>query len=83
MYFARLRTRGLDIFVEPTDGMFVWARFPHIEDALALAEGAQGEGVMLAPGPVFGPHLGRSQWMRFDVTVCEDTRPQRWRERKW
>ncbi len=31
---------GLELFVEPADGMFVWARFPHIEDLLALAETA-------------------------------------------
>ena len=23
---------GLELFVEPADGMFVWARFPHVED---------------------------------------------------
>src|SRR4029450_7385902 len=27
---------GLKLFVEPADGMFVWARFPHIEDSLKL-----------------------------------------------
>ena len=32
---------GLELFVEPADGMFVWARFPHIEDSLALAETAK------------------------------------------
>src|ERR1700732_3077431 len=26
---------GLELFVEPADGMFVWARFPHVEDSLA------------------------------------------------
>jgi DNA-binding transcriptional MocR family regulator len=73
---------GLELFVEPIDGMFVWARFPHIEDALTLAEISQREGIMLAPGTVFRPHLGRSPWMRFNVTVCEDTRVQRWLERQ-
>src|SRR5262249_8323349 len=69
---------GLELFVEPADGMFVWARFPHIEDSLALAQAAQREGIMLAPGAVFRPHLERSPWMRFNVTACEDTRVQRW-----
>jgi DNA-binding transcriptional MocR family regulator len=72
---------GLEFFVEPTDGMFVWARFPHIEDALPLAEISQHEGIMLAPGTVFRPHLERSPWMRFNVTVCEDPRVQRWLEK--
>lgn len=72
---------GLELFVEPADGMFVWARFPHIQDSLALAEASQGEGVMLAPGAVFSPHLERSPWMRFNVAVCEDPRIQRWLQR--
>jgi DNA-binding transcriptional MocR family regulator len=73
--FERL---GLELFVEPADGMFVWARFPHIEDSLTLAEAAQRDGIMLAPGAVFRPHLERSPWMRFNVTICEDPRVQRW-----
>jgi DNA-binding transcriptional MocR family regulator len=67
---------GLELFVEPTDGMFVWARFPHVEDSLALAETARHGGLMLAPGTVFRPHLERSPWMRFNVAVCEDPRVQ-------
>jgi len=73
---------GLELFVEPADGMFIWARFPHIEDSLTLAEASQRDGIMLAPGAVFRPHLERSPWMRFNVTVCEDTRVQRWLQRQ-
>jgi DNA-binding transcriptional MocR family regulator len=67
---------GLELFAEPADGMFVWARFPQIEDSLALAEAAQRDGIMLAPGTVFRPHLDRSPWMRFNVAVCDDKRVQ-------
>jgi DNA-binding transcriptional MocR family regulator len=67
---------GLDVFAEPRDGMFVWARYPKIDDSLALAERAQDAGIMLAPGAVFRPHLERSPWMRFNVAVCEDPRVQ-------
>jgi DNA-binding transcriptional MocR family regulator len=73
---------GLELFVEPADGMFVWARLPHVEDSLTLAEAAQRDGIMLAPGAVFRPHLERSPWMRFNVTACEDTRVQRWLQRQ-
>jgi DNA-binding transcriptional MocR family regulator len=73
---------GLNLFVEPADGMFIWARFPHIEDSLALAEASQRDGIMLAPGAVFRPHLESSPWMRFNVTVCEDVRVQRWLQRQ-
>ncbi len=77
--FERL---GLELFVEPADGMFVWARFPHVDDSLTLTDAAQRDGIMLAPGAVFRPHLERSPWMRFNVTACEDTRVQRWLRRQ-
>jgi DNA-binding transcriptional MocR family regulator len=73
---------GLELFVEPTDGMFLWARFPHVEDALPLAEASQRDGIMLAPGIVFRPHLERSPWMRFNASICEDMRVQRWLQRQ-
>jgi len=73
---------GLELFVEPADGMFVWARFPGVEDSLTVAEASQRDGIMLAPGTVFRPHLERSPWMRFNVTVCEDTRVQCWLQRQ-
>lgn len=73
---------GLELFVEPADGMFVWARFPHVEDSLALAENSKRDGIMLAPGAIFRPHLETSPWMRFNVAVCEDTRIQRWLQKQ-
>ncbi|HTV27945.1 MAG TPA: aminotransferase class I/II-fold pyridoxal phosphate-dependent enzyme [Xanthobacteraceae bacterium] len=73
---------GLEIFVEPADGMFVWARFPHVDDSLALAEDSKRDGIMLAPGAIFRPHLEPSPWMRFNVAVCEDTRVQRWLQKQ-
>jgi DNA-binding transcriptional MocR family regulator len=68
--------------VEPADGMFVWARFPHVDNSLTLAEASQRDGIMLAPGAVFRPHLERSSWMRFNVTTCDDGRLQRWLTRQ-
>jgi DNA-binding transcriptional MocR family regulator len=65
---------GLELFAEPMHGMFLWARFPHIDDSLALAEAAQRNGLMLAPGTVFRPHLERSPWLRFNVATCDNAR---------
>jgi DNA-binding transcriptional MocR family regulator len=73
---------GLELYVQSKDGMFVWARFPHIDDSLELAEDSQRDGIMLAPGAIFRPHLERSAWMRFNVAICEDTRVQRWLQRQ-
>jgi DNA-binding transcriptional MocR family regulator len=86
-YLARLRERlsearretmrafdriGFEIFSEPADAMFVWARLPHVADSLLLAEAAERDGIILAPGTIFRPHLDPSPWMRFNVAVCAD-----------
>jgi DNA-binding transcriptional MocR family regulator len=95
-YLARLRARlnearfkiirtferiGVELFAEPADGMYLWARFPQIQDSLALVERAASEGFMLAPGTMFRPQLDPSPWMRFNVALCNDPRLQRWFER--
>jgi DNA-binding transcriptional MocR family regulator len=72
---------GLELLVEPSAGMFVWARFPQGGDALALAERARRDGIMLAPGHVFRPHLEPTPWMRFNVAICDDPRVIRWLDR--
>ena len=63
---------GLETFCTSDAGMFLWARFPAIEDALPLAERAGREGILLAPGTLFRPGLQPSPWMRFNVAVCRD-----------
>jgi DNA-binding transcriptional MocR family regulator len=72
---------GVEIFAEPSAGMFVWARFPGIDDTMALAERALREGFMLAPGNVFRPHLEPTPYLRFNVAICEELRVLRWLER--
>ncbi|BBK30113.1 GntR family transcriptional regulator [Stella humosa] len=71
---------GLELFTEPDAGMFVWARFPHIADAMPLTRAAAAQGIVLAPGVVFRPNLEPSPWMRFNVTACDDPRLLRWLE---
>jgi len=63
---------GREAFVEPEEGMFLWARLPEIEDSLALARSARQDRILLAPGAVFRPDLESSPWMRFNVAVCQD-----------
>lgn len=68
---------GLEVFAEPNEGMFLWARSPHVPDSLPLAEQAAADGFVLAPGTVFRPLLEASPWMRFNVAVCDDPKIQR------
>lgn len=62
---------GMTVFVEPTSGMFIWARFPQIEDSAELSNLAFKKGIILAPGAVFRPNLEPSAWMRFNVSVFD------------
>lgn len=74
------RRIGLELFAEPEAGMFLWARFPHVDDAVSLVGPASREGIVLAPGTVFRPRLEPSPWMRFNVATCDDPRLLRWLE---
>lgn len=73
-----LERSGVEIFGNPRAGMFLWARFPHIDDSARLAEDASSDGILLAPGSIFRPHLDASPWMRFNVAVCDDPRFEAW-----
>src|SRR5262249_41844434 len=55
--FERAR---LQVFGQPSAGLYVWARFANIEDSLALANSPASKGFVLAPGVVFRPHTQRS-----------------------
>ena len=72
---------SVELFAEPADGLFVWVRFPGIEDSRALAERVAREGLVLAPGSTFSPQLDRSPWMRFNVALSDNSRVHRWFER--
>ena len=72
---------GVELFSEPVDGLYIWARFPGIEDTLALADRAAKEGFVLAPGSAFSPQLAPSPWLRFNVALSDNPRVHRWFER--
>ncbi|ATE61529.1 aminotransferase-like domain-containing protein [Thauera sinica] len=81
-YIERLQTRlararetclrmlervGMEVYLEPRAGVFLWARPPGIEDAASVASKAAERGIMLAPGKVFRPQMQPSPWIRFNV----------------
>jgi DNA-binding transcriptional MocR family regulator len=70
----RLRNAGLEPWIEPAAGIFVWARLPHGVEAVDLARRALEEDIVLAPGPVFSPSGGWRDHMRFNVAMSDDDR---------
>ncbi len=61
---------GLEVYLEPTGGVFLWARPPGVEDVAALATRAASAGIMLAPGKVFRPQMQASPWLRLNVAFA-------------
>ncbi len=52
---SRLESVGMEIFVKPHAGLFLWARHPLIENSTELAMRAKDEKILLAPGQLFMP----------------------------
>ena len=69
-----LEKAGLELFHEPSAGMFLWARVKDDADTTAIAAAAQGEGILLAPGSLFSPTQATSPWMRFNVAYAGNPR---------
>ncbi|WP_241659849.1 PLP-dependent aminotransferase family protein [Sphingomonas glacialis] len=70
----RLRDVGLEPWIDPAAGLFVWARLPGGRDAAALARTALGQDIVLAPGNVFSPSGTWGDYLRFNVVTSDDDR---------
>lgn len=65
-----LESLGLEVFVEPRGGMFIYARGRG--PASAVAERMLEAGYLMAPGELFMPDSAASPWMRFNVATSAD-----------
>lgn len=65
---------GWQLFSRPSGGMFLWARWPGIDDGTILVERAAARGVMLSHGAVFTPDMAVCPWLRINVTYTDDPR---------
>lgn len=71
---ARLRALGIEPWIVPQAGMFVWCRLPEGRDAATLARACLAEGVVLAPGNAFSQSQSAGDYLRFNVAQCTDDR---------
>lgn len=68
-----LERAGMQLFMRPTGGPFLWARFERDDvDMRALAQRAIGEGFLLAPGDLFRTDIRPTPWLRFNVGYADD-----------
>ncbi|CAH0646672.1 MULTISPECIES: aminotransferase-like domain-containing protein [Pseudomonas] len=71
---ARLRALGIEPWITPQAGMYVWCQLPHGKDAATLAKACLSEGVVLAPGNAFSQAGTAGDFLRFNVAQCADDR---------
>lgn len=71
---GRLRAVGVEPWIEPQAGIFLWARLPEGVDAVELARRALIKQIVLAPGPVFSTGGHWRDHMRFNVAMSGDDR---------
>ncbi len=71
---SRLKGVGIEPWLEPEAGMFVWCRLPDGLDAANLAKKALLEDIVLAPGNAFSLSQSAGNYLRFNVAQCADER---------
>ncbi|WP_312222938.1 aminotransferase-like domain-containing protein [Rhizobium rhizoryzae] len=69
---ARLTTLGIEPWLEPRGGFYLWCQLPEGVSSTALAQAAMAEGVVMAPGNVFSAAQTASRFMRFNVAQMAD-----------
>lgn len=70
----KLQALGLEPWLMPRGGFFLWCRFAGEQDATVVARAALEEDVVLAPGNVFSVAQTAPDLMRFNVAQMSDPR---------
>jgi DNA-binding transcriptional MocR family regulator len=71
---ARLTALGVEPWLMPRAGMFLWCSLPDGIDAADVARRALSSRVVLAPGTVFSTSQAASRFLRFNVAQSADDR---------
>jgi DNA-binding transcriptional MocR family regulator len=69
---TKLNTLGIEPWLEPQAGMFLWCRLPDNVDAADVARAALERNVVLAPGNAFSLSQTATNYMRFNVSQTLD-----------
>jgi DNA-binding transcriptional MocR family regulator len=67
---GELKSLGLEPWMEPKAGMFLWCRLPDDLQAADVARHALKDGLVLAPGDAFSLMQRADGFMRFNVAQC-------------
>jgi DNA-binding transcriptional MocR family regulator len=69
---ARLHAIGLEPWLVPNAGMFLWCQLPSGLDAAEISRRCLSRGVVLAPGNAFSLSQSARGFLRFNVAQCAD-----------
>ncbi|MBR0793714.1 PLP-dependent aminotransferase family protein [Bradyrhizobium manausense] len=70
----KLQSLGIEPWLMPRGGFFLWCRLADGQDATAVARAALEEDVVLAPGNVFSVSQTAQNFLRFNVAHMSDPR---------
>ncbi|RFB78763.1 aminotransferase-like domain-containing protein [Methylovirgula sp. 4M-Z18] len=73
----RLQRLGLEPWVTPRGGFYLWCRLPDGKDSAHVARAAIAQGIVLAPGNIFSAAQTAAGYMRFNVAQSGDVRVYR------
>ncbi len=71
---TRLKSLGIEPWLEPQAGMFLWSQLPDGIDAADVAREALAENIVLAPGNAFSLSQSATGFLRFNVSQSQDGR---------
>jgi DNA-binding transcriptional MocR family regulator len=71
---ARLGKLGIEPWLMPRGGFYLWCHLPDRRDAADVARRALRDNVVLAPGNVFSASQSQPDFMRFNVSQMTDPR---------
>lgn len=71
---ARLQAIGIEPWMTPQAGMYLWCQLPQGKDAATLARACLNDGVLLAPGNAFSQSMTAGDFLRFNVAQSGDAR---------
>jgi DNA-binding transcriptional MocR family regulator len=64
---------GAEVLCRPQQSLYLWARFPHIDDAEAFTRDVLPQALALAPGAIFSTDRGQANpWLRLNVAYLQD-----------
>lgn len=70
----RLRKIGIEPWLEPHAGMFLWCRLPYDLDAADVARATLAQNIVVAPGNAFSLAQTAKEYVRFNVSQSTDER---------